>query len=213
MHKSFIIFKQVDELLDFLSYYCQIISLDRLFLYISFSFHHVVERWYRFSRTCISSKVKWDLRWWNILLENWFSHSITSKEWYIYEIWIDVNDKKKIEDWNKFKLFSIQVLSHHRKKYINFKEMFIILHIFILWHEQWSHEKLILYYDNINIMQGINKRSIRDSIIRLLQIILLIATIFDIKLIIIWIFIHENMITDIVSWYNFYKLRKLELIA
>ena len=168
MHKNFITLKQVNELLDFLSYYYQIISLNRSFLYISFSFHHIIERWYKSFRIYIASKVKRDLRWWNILLENWFSHSIALKEWHIHEIWININDKKKIENWNKSELFSIQVSFHHRKKYINFKEIFVILHIFILWHEQWSHEKLILYYDNINIMQGINKRFIRDLAIRLL---------------------------------------------
>ena len=135
MYKNSITIKQIDELFDFLSYYYQVISLNWSFLYISFSFHRIVERWYRFSRIYISSKVKRDLRWWNILLENWSSHFIASREWYIYEIWIDVNGKKKIEDWNKFELFYIQILSHHRKKHINFKEMFIVLHVFILWHE------------------------------------------------------------------------------
>ena len=135
MHKNSIIFKQVNELLEFLSHYCQIISLNQSFLRFSFSFHRVVERWYRFSYICISNKVKWDLRWWNILFENWFSHFITSKEWHIHEIWTNASDKKEIEDWNKFKLFFTRVSSCHRKKHINFKEIFIILHIFILWRE------------------------------------------------------------------------------
>ena len=44
IYKNSITFKQIDKLLDFLSYYYQIISLNQLFLYISFSFHHVIEK-------------------------------------------------------------------------------------------------------------------------------------------------------------------------
>ena len=43
-YKSSIIFQQVDELLDFLSHYCQIISLGRSFLHTSFSLHRTVGR-------------------------------------------------------------------------------------------------------------------------------------------------------------------------
>ena len=57
-HKSSITLKQIDELLDFLSHYYQIILLDQSFLYISFSFHHIVEKRHKFSRIYISSKVK-----------------------------------------------------------------------------------------------------------------------------------------------------------
>ena len=44
MHKNSITYKQIDELLDFLSYCYQIISLDRSFLRTSFSLHRIVER-------------------------------------------------------------------------------------------------------------------------------------------------------------------------
>ena len=69
-HKSSITFKQADELLDFLSHCCQIIPLDRPFLRTSFSLHRAIGRRHRSSRTRIPSKVKRDLRWWNVLLEN-----------------------------------------------------------------------------------------------------------------------------------------------
>ena len=43
-HKSSITYKQVDELLGFLSYCCQVISLGRSFLRTSFSLHRAVGR-------------------------------------------------------------------------------------------------------------------------------------------------------------------------
>ena len=209
-HKSSITFKQADELLGFLSHCCQVIPLGRPFLCTSFSLHRTVGRRHKSSRTHIPSKVKQDLRWWNILLE---SHSIASRERHTHEIWTDTSGKKGIGGWNKSELFSTRVPSRHRKKHINFKEMFAVLHAFILWHEQWSHGKLILYCDNSNVVQGINKHSIRSPAIRPLQNILLIAAAFDIELVAVWIPTHENTIADAASRHNFHKLRRLGLTA
>ena len=166
-----------------------------------------------FSHTWIPSKVKRDLYWWNTLLKNWSSHSIASRKRCTYEVWTDASGKKGIGGWNKSELFSTRVPARHRKKHINFKEMFAVLHAFILWHKQWHHGKVVLFCDNSAVVKGINKHSIRGPAIHPLQTILLIAAAFDIELVAIWIPTHENVIADAASRYDFHKLKRLGLTA
>src|SRR5438552_4847225 len=206
-------FKQIDELLGFLSHCCQVIPLGRPFLRTAFSLHRVTQRRHKATRTRIPNKVKRDLNWWTTLLENWSSFSIAPHERRTYEIWTDASGNKGIGGWNKSELFSTRIPARHRKKHINFKEMFAVLHAFILWHEQWHHGKVTLFCDNTNVVQGINKRSIRGPAIRPLQTILLIAAAFDIELTAVWISTHENAIADAASRHDFRRLRKLGLSA
>src|SRR5205814_7575780 len=93
-NKNSITHGQVDELLGFLSHCCQVIPLGRPFLRTAFSLHRVTGKRHKSSRTRIPSKVKRDLRWWNILLKSWSSYSITSRERRTYEVWTDASGKK-----------------------------------------------------------------------------------------------------------------------
>src|SRR6266496_6855192 len=53
-----------------------------------------------------------------------------------------------------------------------------------------SHDEvglLRLIYDNVTVVDATNKHSIKEEMVKSLQIILLITTIFDISLIVFWI--------------------------
>ena len=63
--------------------------------------------------------------------------------------------------------------------------------------------------DNAAVIQGINKRSIKDPALRPLQTILLLAALFDIELNAFWIPSEENIVTDAASRHQFDKLANL----
>ena len=87
--------------------------------------------------------------------------------------------------------------------------MFAVLHAFILWHQQWATGRVRLACDNSAIVQAINKRSIKGPAIHPLQTILLIATLFNIDLIVFWIPSGENIVVDAASQHDFKKLADL----
>ena len=106
-------------------------------------------------------------------------------------------------------LFAQRVPARHRLKHINYKEMFAILHAFILWHEQWTTGRVRIACDNKAIVDGIIKRSIKGPALHPLQTILLIAATFDIDITIFWIPSKENIVADAASRHNFRKLADL----
>ena len=82
------------------------------------------------------------------------------------------------------RIFSERVPSRHREKHIDWKEMFAILHAFILWHREWAGGRLRLACDNSAVVDAVIKKSIKGETINPLQMILLIAAIFDIEILI-----------------------------
>ena len=106
-------------------------------------------------------------------------------------------------------LFAQRIPARHRSKHINYKEMFAILHAFILWHEQWTTGRARIACDNKAVVDAIAKRSIKGPALRPLQTILLIAATFDIEIMIFWIALKENVVADAASQCNFRKLANL----
>jgi len=200
-----------EAILGFLSHCCQAIPLGRPFLRSVYSLYRVTRKRHRFVRTRIPSKAKKDLLWWNTLLGRWSSRSIAPRDRTTFEAWTDASGKKGIGGHFRDLVFSTRVPARHRKRHINWKEMYAVLHAFILWHEHWEHGRLVLHCDNEAVVEGINKKSIRGPAIRPLQRILLIAAAFDIELIAYWIPTAENKIADALSRFDYKRLNELGL--
>src|SRR5437762_1057883 len=90
-------------------------------------------------------------------------------------------------------VFSERISAKHDSKHIDWKEMFAILHAFLLWHESWRGELVRLACDNAAVVDATNKHSIKGETIKPLQSILLIVVVFDISLLAFWIPSKENM--------------------
>lgn len=58
----------------------------------------------------------------------------------------------------------------------NWKEMFAILHAFILWHKEWAQGLVDIASDNTTVVTAINKKSVRGPTIHPLRTILLICS-------------------------------------
>jgi hypothetical protein len=196
----------LEETLGFLSHCCQVVPLGRPFLRQLFS---LLRRKARFRRTRLSSTAKKDLRWWQTFLFSWSSISLIRLSRPTFDLATDASGTKGIGGLYDGRIFSSRVPSRHRKKHINWKEMFAVLHAFILWHKEWSHGTVNLASDSSAVVNGINNRSIRGPAIRPLRTILLIAAIFDIELKAHWIPSEENVVADAASRHDFTKLANL----
>src|SRR5438552_17938910 len=96
-------------------------------------------------------------------------------------------------------------------KKIDWKEMFAILHAFLLWHEVWRGGKVRLACDNSSVVDAINKHSIKGPAIIPLQPIFLIAAVYDIQILPFWIPSEENIVADAASRYDYKRLANLGL--
>lgn len=204
-HKS-VSQNSLEETLGFLSHCCQVVPLGRPFLRQLFA---LLRRKARFRRTRLSSAAKKDLRWWQTFLARWSTISLIQISRPIHHISTDASGKKGIGGVFGRLLFASRVPSRHKEKHINWKEMFAVLHAFILWHQHWVHAAVDIACDNAAVVDGINKKSIRGPAIRPLRTILLIAAVFDIAVTAHWIPSEENVIADAASRHNFKKLADL----
>jgi hypothetical protein len=62
-------------------------------------------------------------------------------------------------------VFSERIPSRHKDKKIDCKEMFVILHAFMLWHQAWLGGLVHVACDNSSVVDALNKRSIKGSAI------------------------------------------------
>jgi hypothetical protein len=196
----------LEEILGFLSHCCQVIPLGRPFLRQLFS---LLRRKARYRRTRLTSTAKRDLRWWKIFLASWSSISLIQLSRPVFHVSTDASGLKGIGGVYDGRIFSARVPSRHRRKHINWKEMFAILHAFILWHKEWAHGSVDIASDSTAVVGGLLKKSIRGPAIRPLRTILLIAAVFNIEINVHWIPTEENIIADAASRHDFKKLADL----
>jgi len=104
------------------------------------------------------------------------------------------------------RLFSSRIPSRHKGKHINWKEIFAVLHILVLWYKEWAYGSLDIACDNAAVVVGINKRSIPGPAIHPLHIILLICMVFDIEIKAHWVSTEENVIADAALRHDFKRL-------
>ena len=199
----------LEEVLGILSHCCQVVPLGRPFLRRLFSLLRRNESRHRFMRTQIPSSVRKDIRWWLYFLSSWSSISIIRLSRINHDAATDASGVKGIGGVCRRRIFSQRVPARHRKKHINWKEMFAILHAFVLWHQEWAGGRLRLACDCSTVVQAIQNKSVRGEPIQPLQTILLIAAVFDIEIFVFWIVPSEENIVDAASRHNYKKLANL----
>ena len=201
----------LESTLGFLSHCCQVVPLGRPFLRQLFSLLCRCNERHRFRKIRIPRAAKEDLRWWRRFLESWSAISMIQLSRETHDVATDASGIKGIGGIYRRQVFSEATPSRHRSKHIDWKEMFAVLHAFLLWHESWRGGLVRLACDNTAVVDAINKHSIRGETVRPLQSILLIAAVFDIILFAFWIPSGENMVADAASRHDYTKLTDLGL--
>ena len=126
-----------------------------------------------------------------------------------FELFTDASGRKGIGGLYDGRIFAARVPSHHRSKHINWKEMFAVVHAFILWHKEWVHGSLTIVSDSTAVVNGLTKKSIKGAPLQPLHTILLMAAVFDIEIKARWIPSEENDVADAASRHDFKRLINL----
>ena len=200
----------LETTLGFLSHCCQVVPLGRPFLRNLFSQICRNSRSHLF-RLRLTHDSRNDLRWWLQFLRSWSSISMIQLSRIFFDVATDASGAKGIGGIYNRIVFSERIPSRHKSKKIDWKEMFAVLHAFLLWHEAWRGGKVRLACDNSSIVDAINKHSIKGPAIILLQRIFLIAAVYDIQILPFWIPSEVNIVADAASRYDYKKLANLGL--
>jgi Reverse transcriptase (RNA-dependent DNA polymerase) len=203
----------LENLLGFLNHCCEVIPIGRPFLRHLFNTlakanaSSRVRNPYHYAR--ISKHTRRDILWWLIFLNHWSCISIIQIKRPFHEIWTDASGTKGIGGIYLDHSFAAHVPRRHRKKHINWKEMYAILYAFLLWHSHWENGELLVHCDNQAVVDAINKRSIRGPTITPLQTLLLIAALFNTTISAVWIPTASNSIADALSRHDFKRLANM----
>ena len=204
---------ELESTLGFLSHCCQVVPLGRPFLRQLFSLLCRNDSQRRYRKIYIPHAVKRDLQWWLQFLFAWSSITMIQLSCVNHDIATDASGKKGIGGIYARQVFSEWLPARHHSKHIDWKEMFAVLHAFLLWAEGWCGGRVRLASDNVAVVDAVNKRSIKGETIRPLQSILLLAAIFDIDLMAFWIPSEENIVADAASRQDHKKLANMGLQA
>ena len=201
----------LETTLGFLSHCCQVVPLGRPFLRNLFSLICRSGDRRSFRQIRLSHEARADLRWWHQFLTSWSSISMIQVSRIPFDVATDASGEKGIGGVYRRQVFSERIPSRHKSKKIDWKEMFAILHAFLLWHEEWQGGIVRLACDNSGVVDAINKHSIKGPAILPLQRIFLVAAVSDIQIAPFWVPSEENMVADAASRYDYKRLANLGL--
>jgi hypothetical protein len=208
--KSWVSRRHLDELLGFLSHCCQVVPIGRPFLRQVFNLLQsaTLSSFSGRPYAHITNAARQDLYWWLIFLNLWSCsipiQTIDARQ--TYYIATDASGTKGIGGVFGDLVFSSRIPRGHRKKHINWKEMYAIYYALLLWFSHWQNGRVIIHCDNTTVVGAIIKRSVRGSVIAPLQATLLIAALFNIDLVAQWIPTDENFVADALSRHDFKRL-------
>lgn len=132
----------LEQVLGFLNHCCEVVPIGRPFLRHIFAIlanaNHINPASlnpYRYAK--ITKHARRDMLWWVIFLHHWSRISIIQMSRPTHQVWTDASGTKGIGSIYGDQLFATRVPRRHRKKHINWKEMFAILHALLLWFMEW----------------------------------------------------------------------------
>ena len=211
LSSSTVTLSMLESTLGFLSHCCQVVPLGRPFLRNLFSQTCRSQARQHLTRIRLNHNSRRDLRWWLQFLTSWSSISLIQLSRPIFDVATDTSGAKGIGGVHSHIVFSEQIPSRHKAKKIDWKELFAVLHAFMLWHEGWKGGTVRLACDNSSVVDAINKHSIKGPAIVPLQRIFLIAAVHNIQILPFWIPSRENIVADAASHFDYKKLANLGL--
>jgi hypothetical protein len=143
--------------------------------------------------TPIKGAVKRDLEWWQefLLVPQWNCIRLLPPSRLQAYLWTDASGTKGIGGYflldrtllpQRAQVFSRMVPQRHKKKHINYKEMFAVLQALQLWLASFAGRQVHVYCDNDAVVAALRKQTIRGNAISPLRKIAMIAALHDVQL-------------------------------
>ncbi len=202
--KSSLSYKKLQTLLDFLSFAAKIVISERVFLRRLFNNLIVIKS----RKQRINYSMQQDLLWWKTFLSKWNNVRLLRKQEFRHSLylWINASDLYGMRSYYLRHLdlssaasqaFSNRFNMCLSDKYINVKEMTMILQALTAWLFVFTRCNLTIYDNNVVVVIDINKIFMREETMLYLRRIVLLTTVHDICIHALWISIHENHLADL----------------
>jgi len=208
--KSFLSYKKLQTLLNFLSFAAKIVVSERVFLRWLFNDLIII----KLRKQRINYSMQQDLLWWKTFLSKWNDVHLLCKRKFRHSLylWINASDLHDMRNYYLHHLdlssavsqtFSNWFNTRLSDKHINVKEMTTMLQALTVWLLIFTRCNLTIYDDNVAVVIDINKIFMREEAMLYLQWIVLLMTAHDICIHALWISIYENRLADLLSWAKF----------
>jgi len=159
----------------------------------------------------LSKAARYNLSRWKKFLPIWSGTSVIQSTREKVYVAMDASGTKGIGgiEFQTNEVFSTRIPRRHRRKHINWKEMYSILYAFASWSNQWENKKVIIFCNNTGVVCGINKRTIRGKAIEPLQTIFLLAARRNIEVTAVWVPTKSNALADALSRFELKKITNI----
>jgi hypothetical protein len=215
--------QELDSLVGFLSFASRVIPASRPFLRRLYDAQgHRDPRPRRPSsstrHTPVRGAVKRDLQWWQEFLPQWNGIRLLQPSRLQAYLWTDASGTKGIGGYflldrsvlpQRSQVFSRMVPQRHKKKHINYKEMFAVLQALQLWLASFAGRRVHVYCDNEAVVTALRKQTIRGNAISPLRKIAMLAALHDVQLTIHWIATAENALADALSRWDWARVANM----
>jgi hypothetical protein len=219
LQRSSVKYSELESLVGFLAFASKVVRSSRPFLR---ELYTALSRTPRSHHIRITGNLKKDLNWWHEFLPQW--NGITLLPPTIptetIRIWTDASGSKglggyflhpgqSLSNLGTEACFSTATPSRHQGKFIDYKEMYAVLHALRLWHTSFTGQVVELFCDNDAVVAALRKGSINSAAIEPLREISMLTAIHHIHLIVTWIPTHENCLADALSRFDSKKIANL----
>lgn len=195
--------QELEILVGFLSFCAKVVVSGRAFLSTLYAF---LARNTRYHHITIS--MARDIFWWHCFLSRWNGIKVLRSSYSrpTSYIWIDASSSWGIggywisnEDSTSLDVFSERYTTRVRRRdlHINVHEIRVVLHALRLWLPRLRGERVIIYGDNVAVVAGLNKGSIRGGSMALLRDITMLLALEDILIESFWIDFKSNELADL----------------
>ena len=200
--------RQLQELTGYLQFTSQVIPMARAFLRALYSFSGTFSS--AFSVRRLPSAVKRDLQWWRSVARTWNGIHILRSERPTLHIYTDASGTKGIGGTFQSNWFASRVPRRHRRRDIQFKELFAVQRAILTWGPLFSGHHVSFHVDNQAVCEALNGLSNRSPpVMNLLRQILELACLFDFSFSSIWLSSASNAIADAASHFQYARLFNL----
>ncbi|KAF5361332.1 hypothetical protein D9757_013548 [Collybiopsis confluens] len=205
--KSMCTLRDAQQLSGFLQFCSQVIPHSRIFLRRVFDFEATFKN--PFSHRRIPAGVRSDLVWWQVFSSHWNGVRISSPSASVL-VWTDASGVKGISGVIRDAWFSTRVPRRFRKRDIQFKELYAILHAILCWGNCWSGQHVVFYGDNQAVVQWLVSGTCGSPLaMPVLWLISMLAASLRFSFTSIWIPSEENALADAASRFQYSRLFEL----
>jgi hypothetical protein len=190
--------RELQELVGFLQFTCQVIPHSRAFIRRLINFSMTFRSPFTVRR--VPAYALADIMWWHTFAFAWNGIRLITPFYPTVHVYTDASGTKGIGGILGSLWFSSRVPRRFRKRDIQFKEIYAVLQAILRWGHLWRHHHVVFHVDNEAIVDAITKETNRSRFtMTILRPIVMLAAFLDFSFSSCWLSSAQNALADAAS--------------